>query len=201
MLVTPWAKPLMHKALPRPELVSEAPEDVALSRRLIQASPVPVTGDDGPAFHLPLFRPKEHRIGIPQGKYVAPEVMAHEMGHALNHRSLLGKAVQNPFAAAGYYTAPIMGIGYGLLPEEDMSTPAAMAATTATTIPLLASEAAASIRADHLMKEHGATAKQLSKGRKNLAKAFGTYLVLPAAAAMEPVAVRAGKQLLEDARE
>ena len=110
--------------------------------------------------------------------------LAHELGHALNDKHLLGKIVHSPFSGIGLRAAPLTGFGIGFTDEETISTPKAMALAAAPALPTLAAEAGASIRADRLMRQHGVSPAALSRGRKNLLRAFGTYTLAPAAAAL-----------------
>jgi len=187
ILVSPWAGPLIHSALPKVQMTGDT-SDGALLRRLEAASPAPVRSGPGPAYAF--GEPGTIQMPSELRHTVAPEILAHEMGHAKLHPTLLGKLTQNHLRNPLYKAAPVTGFLAGLTDEDTLSTPQASALAVAPTLPTLVSEGGASWNAMKYLREHGASPAQLSKGRKNLAKAFATYAVLPATAALEPLAVR-----------
>lgn len=199
MLITPWAGPLVRAALPDVEMARPDADNRALLQRIEGASSIPIVNAEGPAYmRLPGGSGNKAQVQIPKHlrKDLPAEIMAHELGHHSHGQSIPGKMTQRPLSRVAYNSAPFVGLGLGLLPEDEISTPQAMAGAVAPTLPTLFNEASASIRGHGLLKRHGATPAQLAAGRKNLLKAFATYGVLPATAALEPVAVRAGKKLL-----
>lgn len=213
----------IHQSLPESMrkvdiLAPDGSEDPALIQKMLRGSGVPVSEHRMPASYMPdnfLTRrlysdemrknlPPEVRgaqighVHFPEHvERIAPEVVAHELGHALNDKHLLGKIVHSPFSGIGLRAAPLTGFGIGFTDEETISTPKAMALAAAPALPTLAAEAGASIRADRLMRQHGVSPAALSRGRKNLLRAFGTYTLAPAAAALNVPIMRKVRSALK----
>ena len=131
-----------------------------------------------------------------------PHFTAHEFGHARFGNSTLGKLLhvaRTPGALAGN----IAGLTAATAADPDSTasklSPLMAAAGVA---PILGEEAAASINAIKAMKRTGFSPQQLSMGKKQLGRAFGTYalgLGLPAIAA--PYIIRKVKQYNQSRRE
>jgi len=131
-----------------------------------------------------------------------PHFTAHEFGHAMFGNSTLGKLIhiaRTPGALVGN----IAGLTAATAADPDSTasklSPLMAAAGVA---PILGEEAAASINAIKAMKRTGFSPQQLSMGKKQLGRAFGTYalgLGLPAIAA--PYIIRKVKQYNQSRRE
>jgi hypothetical protein len=118
-----------------------------------------------------------HRLDTDDGVHS----LAHEVGHADFDQGLLGSIVQSPIARAG----SVMGLGIGaivaLVAEGSMARRVALAsgAAAAVQLPMLTSEAMASIRGHELLKAHGAPQEFLDAYKKDLWGSFQTYLPDP----------------------
>ena len=130
-----------------------------------------------------------------------PHLTAHELGHEAFGGSRLGKitrALRLPGiggVVAGSMTA-------GMADPDSTASKAAPAMAAAGMAPILGEEIAASLKGIKAMKSSGFSPAQLATGRKQLAKAFGTYalgLGLPMISA--PYLVRKAKQYNQSRRE
>jgi hypothetical protein len=138
--------------------------------------------------------------GVLSTKDFGPHVVAHELGHAKFHKTRAGKVLfktRLPGMAVGRLGAPAMALQD---PDSKASkwSPAVGALAAA---PTLIDEAAASIHGYRGMKGAGFTAKQLSHGRNQLLKAYGTYtgkLAVPAVGL--PLAIRAIRKSVKKRR-
>ncbi len=137
------------------------------------------------------YNPNDSHFG--KGPYVrghSPEAILHEYGHAHSYNNA-AKKVGKGFAKARFGSIiasqkSVMGIGglagaYAATSDNEKVRKYAPAAVAASTVPLLAEEARASLSPiKHLYKTEGkAAAKHLAK---RLAPAFGTYVAGAAAA-------------------
>jgi hypothetical protein len=109
---------------------------------------------------------------LPTG--VGPHIAAHEMGHSLFGSSGLGKFTK--FMRNPGYLGAAAGTAVAAASDPDSTasklSPLIAAAGIA---PYLGEEAAASLKGLKIMKETGFSPAQLSTGRRQLGKAFGTY--------------------------
>lgn len=129
-----------------------------------------------------------------------PHVAAHEFGHASFHNQGLGKALHRsrlPLMAAGRPASVVMSMQD---PDSTASkvSPLVGAASVA---PTLIDEGVSSYRGLRAMKQLGYSPQQLSHGRNQLLKAYGTYaskLALPAVGA--PLAIRAIRKHVQKGR-
>jgi|GEM_PF-5520763 len=132
------------------------------------------------------------RKGFAEGVSLAPamagsHIGAHELGHAAFGASRLGRvtrALRMP-ASLGAGIGSAVAASYGD-PEGSTSKYVAPALGVAASAPILGEEAAASIKAIKGMRRAGYNKAAIKAGKKQLAKAFGTYglgLGLPLAAA------------------
>ena len=131
-----------------------------------------------------------------------PHFTAHEFGHAMFGNSTLGKLThmaRTPVAYAGGLAALTAATATDPDSTASKLSPLMAAAGVA---PILGEEAMASINAIKSMKRTGFSPQQLSMGKKQLGRAFGTYalgLGLPAIAA--PYIIRKVKQYNQSRRE
>lgn len=120
------------------------------------------------------------------------EFMAHELGHAAQNKSKLWRHANITGRKYGPLAGMLAGgamIGYG--DEGSVATRAAPFVTAAGFMPMLADEAAASIRGIRGLKRMGVSGKQLNKARINMLKAFGTYGAMAAAGTLPIAALSA----------
>lgn len=109
---------------------------------------------------------------LPTG--VGPHIAAHEMGHSLFGASRLGK-ITKAMRIPGYLGAAA-GTAMAATADPDSTTSKLSPLIAAAGIaPYLGEEAGASLRGLKIMKETGFSPAQLSTGRRQLGKAFGTY--------------------------
>jgi hypothetical protein len=141
------------------------------------------------------------RRGFEEGISVAPiragaHVGAHELGHAAVGATRLGRVGR-------FLRIPLgmgAGIGSGIVamkgdPEGAASKYVAPALAAASVAPVLGEEAAASIKAIKGMRRAGFAQPAISKAKRQLAKAWGTYgLALGAPMIAAPFAIRAVKK-------
>lgn len=131
-----------------------------------------------------------------------PHFTAHEFGHAMFGNSTLGKLThmaRTPTAYAGGLAALTAATATDPDSTASKLSPLMAAAGVA---PILGEEAMASINAIKAMKRTGFSPQQLSMGKKQLGRAFGTYalgLGLPSIAA--PYIIRKVKQYNQGRRE
>jgi len=108
---------------------------------------------------------------------VAPEILAHELGHADWNRNRVGRITQGrPGQALRMATEPVsslVGLGAGLLSDDPRIHRAAMLAPAVLHAPTLLNEAAASIKG---LKHIRGAGGSLGSYAKVLAPAFGSYL-------------------------
>lgn len=104
--------------------------------------------------------------------------LAHEIGHSRWARQLPGKVLQSVpgLLAAKPLVAGGIGIQQGLSDNENPATRAALY-TGLAQIPLLASEAAATIHGHKIMKSLGASAGEMSRYRRGTGGAYSTYVL------------------------
>lgn len=177
-------------------------------------------GNAGQAVHIPrggsapkIFSKMEkmqyNAMGIPEevvergmkhGVSVAPggtgaHIAAHELGHGKFRQGRVGKTLSNlrmPGSLAG-------GIGASMLaantdPDSTASKISPLIGA-AGSVPILADEGYASVKGYKTMKRMGYNKAALKTGRRQLAKAFGTYGLGVAAPMMAaPLAIRKFKQ-------
>lgn len=109
-----------------------------------------------------------------------PAVLAHELGHAEFDRTRLGRVLQNPIFrhSLNSLALPASAIGGVLAARSDSGAApyAAMALPALMHAPTLISEGAASYNALKKLRNIGASAADISKARRQLAGAFGSYL-------------------------
>lgn len=160
------------------------------------------------------YHPFAKRVYMGHGLEGNPAVLAHELGHARLDKGL-GKLVQNipgsllaritvggPGSKRPLAIGAASGALSGLTDDPELQaagrwTPAALAGS------MLASEAGASLIGLNKMRRAGASGKQLLRGVRDLAPAFGTY-ALPVvgsvgAAHLGQGAVLKARELAEDA--
>lgn len=106
----------------------------------------------------------------------APEILAHELGHAEWNRNRVGRVTQGRAGQAfrvGAQASGLVGLGAGLLSDNPKVHAAATLAPIALYAPTLLNEAAASIKGIKHIRGAGGS---LGGYAKMMAPAFGTYL-------------------------
>jgi len=109
-------------------------------------------------------------IGISRKDY---ETLAHELGHAELDKRLWGKIVQHPIARGAFPWTPVAGAIGGVLLSKGKKMGMLLPLATAT--PTLISEGMASSKGSKLLRDIGATKKEVDKYKKEMGGAFGTY--------------------------
>jgi hypothetical protein len=109
-----------------------------------------------------------------------PGIVAHEVGHAGHQRTPLGRLTQSRLARGAFMANTPLALAAGGLAGryiEDPDTAAAVSAGVPTAIaaPTLVSEGAASLRGLRTLKDVGASPKDLSRARRSMALALGSY--------------------------
>lgn len=130
-----------------------------------------------------------------------PHLSAHELGHNAFAKSRLGK-VTRALRLPGLGGVVAGSMAAGMADPDSTASKAAPAMAAAGMAPILGEEIAASLKGLKAMKASGFSPAQLATGRKQLAKAFGTYalgLGLPTISA--PYLVRKVKQYNQSRRE
>lgn len=120
------------------------------------------------------------------GANTAPEIIAHELGHAQIDKSRLGRVLQNEhtrnlgtFAGRGQ-VGLLAGGASGMSDDERVRTLGRWAPLIAAA-PQLAYEGGASALGLYNMRRKGATNDQMLQGVKMMAPSLGTYAMRPAA--------------------
>jgi hypothetical protein len=142
-------------------------------------------------FGSPLYEPREHAIHLPHPK-VAPEFVAHEIGHASAgklRRALM--ALRPTFRLAGTVSPFIAAFAD---PDSKLSKYAPVLAAVSG-VPILTEEAIASIKG---YKALGKIQKKLPRGSKGaLLAAFGTYAIPELANVLSTIAIRHAKKKIQ----
>ena len=146
------------------------------------------------------------KSALKEGLIVTPfnagaHLSAHELGHAAFGGSRLGK-VTRALRLPGVGGVVAGSMAAGMADPDSTASKAAPAMAAAGMAPILGEEIAASLKGLKAMKSSGFSPAQLVSGRKQLAKAFGTYalgLGLPMISA--PYLIRKVKQYNQSRRE
>lgn len=166
--------------------IAQTKSEKQLYGRVKKESPVKVkTTDDAKLFGGGYFDPegyldakKERHIGISDHKF---DTLAHEIGHAKNHETLWGKLIQSLPARLAFALAPTAGMAAGVALANGKKWPLLIPA--AAVAPVLLAEALATNTGHKVLEKAKAKPEEVEKYRKNLRKAFSTYLLTPAATA------------------
>src|SRR5262249_20943279 len=120
---------------------------------------------------------KQH-IGLSEKDY---RTLAHEMGHAAFDKTLVGKMLQNGVAYRLLpAAAPVAAMAAGAQWAKGNKGPALIPA--AAVLPILATEATASLKGDKMLRGLKLTPTEQRKYRLKMLKAYSSYLGIPMAA-------------------
>jgi len=109
-------------------------------------------------------------IGISRKDY---ETLAHELGHAEMDKRLWGRIIQHPISRGVFPWTPVAGALGGVLLSKGKKMGLLLPLATAT--PTLISEGMATSKGSKLLKDIGATKKEVDKYKKEMDGAFGSY--------------------------
>jgi Zn-dependent membrane protease YugP len=173
LLAALLSKPMGDYALKRDTSKAGKERAQKLRDAIAKVDRTPVT--EAKSRQGPHFDVSKERVVVRKNE--APEILAHELGHAEIHRSPMGRLVQNPTANLVSGLSPLAGIIAGASAGSkgpSMGTALALAIATA---PQALYEAEASRRGMRKMREAGASEEELSRARKKLMSAWGTYAI------------------------
>jgi hypothetical protein len=122
-----------------------------------------------------------------------PHVLAHELGHARNDEEALGRIIQSRYLYPLMNIGPLAGyVGGAALREakHPVAKAIAIGVPFLLTLPGMAAEAKASINGHHILRELGASEKELEKYRAKMIKYYMSYAVNPALTGLSLVAGR-----------
>lgn len=136
-------------------------------------------------------RNKEH---LPNGFYTLtgdrihvttsdPHVLAHELGHAKSDTELVGRLVQSRFLYPMMHLAPISGLISGVAVrgiKHPMVRAIAIGAPFLMSLPGMVAEAKASANGHEILRQAGASEKELALYRAKMVKYYLSYASLPA---------------------
>ena len=166
--------------------------DIQLFNKLRGSSPVKIKVEaKADRYGGGYFDQIAKEIGLSRKDY---ETLAHELGHAELDKRLWGKIVQSPVARGFFPWTPVAGALGGVLLSRGKKLGLLLPVATAT--PTLISEVGASAKGKKLLKDVGATKKELEKYKKEMKGAFGTYaasIPMAAIAALMGNAVARGR--------
>ena len=145
--------------------------DIELFNKLRGSSPLKITVEaKADRYGGGYFDQIAKEIGLSRKDYAT---LAHELGHAELDKRLWGKLVQNPIARGAFPWTPVAGALGGVLLSKGKKL--GLLLPVATVAPTLISEGAASAKGKKLLKDVGATKKELEEYKKEMGMAFGTY--------------------------
>ena len=111
-------------------------------------------------------------------------VLAHEVGHAEVDKNFLGRLIQSKPSRLVANLAPAGATFAGMLARTPKGKVLSIVIPVAATLPTLGSEAWASSKGHDMLKERGATEKDLKVYKSRMLKAFLTYTQLPILSAL-----------------
>ncbi len=160
--------------------IAQSKRESQLFGILKKESPVEVRKDEGAKLYGgAYFDPAEEgHIGISDHRF---DSLAHEIGHAKNHQTLWGKLIQSVPARLAFALAPVAGAAAGIALAKGKKWPLIIPAAAVT--PILLAEALATNTGHKVLEKVKAKPEEVEKYRKNLRRAFSTYLQTPVAAA------------------
>lgn len=163
--------------------MEKSPETLRLKRlrkALVKGDKTEVTilpADDSVG---PRYEPRAKQwVGV--RKEEDPAILAHELGHAELDRELVGSVLQSKPVRIGAALGSITGIAVAR--HGPVAIGAAISAAALLPIPIY--EGMASLRGLERLRRVGATDEELADARSKLLKAWGTYALLPAGAAVD----------------
>ncbi len=165
----------------------DTPRFKELRRRLEKASPTDVhvmaaDDDRGPHYDE---RNGKARVSIRKGE--DPAILAHELGHAELDRETIGRIVQSPTVRIGAVIATMIG---STVASAKGHPGIGTAIASLASLPTLAYEGWATSRGLKQLETAGATPEEMSAARKRLTTAWGSYGLIPVAAAGDYATMR-----------
>lgn len=169
--------------------------DIQLFNKLRGTTPIKIEiGAKADRYGGGYFDQIAKEIGLSRKDY---ETLAHEMGHAELDKRFWGKIVQNPVARGAFPWTPVAGALGGVLASRGKKL--GLLLPVATVVPTLISEGAASSKGKRLLREVGATEKELGEYQKEMGEAFGTYFAsVPMAAVAAALGHKAATSKISD---
>jgi hypothetical protein len=163
------AKEMVRKPPTRDEIYKAL---AATTKTRIVVKPTPNIGYFAPEGTEEL---KKRHIRVSE---IDPEVLAHELGHELQHEDLIGRLGHSGLSRAALNLGPSAAALGGLLLPNEYKLPA-LGAALLMQAPSVISEATASMKGDKLLHDAGMSKEDISKYRSRMAKYFLTYAAYP----------------------